>query len=111
MESEIIDVENRDELRLYLITDAVLTLVERGFLSRSVIEVDNNTIHLVIDLPFSVFYESLKESGLCVNVEEASGVVDAIKRGTGDNVPVTSSSRIKNFITKIFRKPFKKNDI
>lgn len=109
MESDIVDIVNRDDNNLFLVTDAVLTLIERGFLRRSVLQGD--TINLCISLPAIVFIEALKDSNVCVDVEEVSAAAGAIKRGTGDSVPVTSSTRMKKFFHKIFPYTLKKIEI
>ena len=92
---------------LYLVTDAVLTLSERGLLSHCLLRKDKKTITLIIHLPAVVFLAALKDEQICVEEEEASAAVGVIRRGTGDTVPVASSTRLKNFIKNFFRKPLK----
>lgn len=99
--------EDATKENLFLVTDAVLTLMERGLLSRCLLRKDKKTISIVIHLPAVVFLAALKDEQVCVEEEEDSAVVGDIKRGTGDFVPVASSTRIKNFLKKFFRKPLK----
>ena len=114
MEQEMVNVRDRQlELfdedatkeNLFLVTDAVLTLIERGLIKKSVLDTLSQTVCIEICLPAAVYLAALKDEDLCVDVEEDSAAVGAIKRGTGDNVPVAFSTRFKNFFKKIFRKP------
>lgn len=84
MDSQMVDVRDRqldlfDEsvYKLYLVTDAVLTLQERGLLTRSVLKGD--TVHLEIDLPAQVFINALKDYDICVDVEEPTAAAGAGK--------------------------------
>lgn len=97
--------EDATKENLYLVTDAVLTLSERGLLSRCILRKDKETISIIIHLPAAVFLAALKDEQLCVEEEEDSAAVGVIRRGTGDPVPVASSTRLKNFLKKFFRKP------
>ena len=114
MENEMVDVRDRQlELfdedatneNLYLVTDAVLTLIERGLIKKSVFDTMTQTVCLEICLPSAVYLTALKDEDVCVDVVEDSAAVGVIRRGTGDTVPVAFSTHFKNFLKKFFRKP------